>query len=89
MPYGRLQARVYRGMDINDAVVNVESMTDISSTKPFAHNHSSGVRSVTWDKINEKWMSQFQHENKTIYCGRHETIELAKKAVFDRKELLK
>lgn len=88
IPYGRLQTRVYRGMSVDDAIQDIESMTNISSTKPFSHNHSSGVRGVTWCKRTEKWQAQIQVNNKTIYCGRHETIELAEKAILKKKESL-
>jgi len=89
MPYGRLQTRVYRGMSVDDAIEDVSSMKDIESTKPFAHNHSSGVRGVTWCKRTNKWQAQIQHNNKTIYCGRHGSIELAKHAILKKKESLK
>jgi len=89
IPYVRLQTRVYRGMSVDDAIEDVGSMTNIASTKPFSHNNSSGVRGVTWCKRTEKWQAQIQVDNKTIYCGRHDTIELAKNAILEKKESLK
>lgn len=86
IPYGMLQSRVYRGWAIKEASTIPEAKSAASTTPQ--QNNTSGVRGVTWDKRTESWAAQFQYENKTIFCGRHDSIMEAKEALIKRKKEL-
>lgn len=84
--YGMLQTRVYRGWGIEEASTTTEAKST-SSTVP-QRNNTSGIRGVSWDKKKQKWFAQFQYENRTIFCGRYNSIAEAKDALIKRKKSL-
>lgn len=43
--------------------------------------NTSGVKGVSWDKRNKKWCATIKIDRRTIWLGRHLSIESAKKAI--------
>lgn len=46
------------------------------NTKVPKHN-TSGMKGVSWDRVNEKWIAQIRVNKKPIWLGRHDTAESA------------
>jgi hypothetical protein len=49
------------------------------------NNLSSGVRGVTFQKRNRKWMAQVTHGGRNVYCGLYQTIAEAETAVIAKR----
>lgn len=49
------------------------------NTKTPRHN-TSGLKGVSWDRVNEKWIAQIRVDKKPIWLGRHDSAEDAHRA---------
>lgn len=45
-------------------------------------DNTSGVKGVTWDKVNNKWVAQLQQFGKNKKIGRFSSIEAAQEALY-------
>lgn len=43
--------------------------------------NTSGIKGVSWDRRNKKWCATIKINRRTIWLGRHSSIESAKKAI--------
>ena len=85
IPYGRLQARHFRGQS-NSEILNPANIKE-DRTKLF-RNNTSGVRGVSWDSKKDKWKVAFKHKGKVYFLGRYEKLEQAKSVLENKlKEL--
>ena len=48
---------------------------------------SSGIKGVTWDKAQKKWLAQLRAKNKKIHIGRFESLEDAEQAYKNQLQL--
>lgn len=48
-----------------------------NTNKLWGHN-TSGIRGVSWDNTQEKWVVRFKHQDKYLFGGYFDDIELAK-----------
>src|SRR5574341_376539 len=53
---------------------------------PFANNRSSGVRGVSWHKIDQVWIAQYTKYGKRFYVGRFKTLKEAEKAIKQERD---
>lgn len=54
------------------------SQNIINTSNPFAHNTTSGVKGVIFDKERRKWRAEIQVQGKKIHIGRFDNLNDAK-----------
>nr|DAZ46220.1 MAG TPA: endonuclease [Caudoviricetes sp.] len=55
------------------------SQNGMNTIKPATN--TSGIKGVSWDKRNNKWCAQIKINQKTVWLGRHTSIESASMAI--------
>ena len=48
--------------------------------------NTSGIKGVSWDARNKKWCATIKIEKRTVWLGRHSSIESARKAIERARE---
>jgi len=90
IPYGRLQARVYRGWSVEKAI-----NTPYSKGKKYdlhgqiftlSSKNKSGVRGVYWCKTRECWLAQITENKKKVSLGSFNSLEDAAEAVLNKRK---
>lgn len=68
---------------LNNRIENLRSVTKSENVanQKIRIDNKSGIRGISWNNQNKKWLASKQQNNKRIYLGYFETVEQAKMAV--------
>jgi hypothetical protein len=70
----------------NNCVTNLRWCTNAENQRNvgLSKNNKSGIKGISWDKVNKKWMVEIRYNYKGIHIGRFLDLEDAKRARINK-----
>ena len=85
MPVSALEGRLRNGWGIKEALETPDLMENVFL---LTRSNTSGVRGVSWDATNQKWVAAFRHKKVNYFLGRFNSIEDAAEAIKQKRYAL-